>query len=274
MSMTEYSAEDRALHEGIKKLPVWGYVLIVIFYVAVLQGISLFLTRDIDVDYASPTDTDQLWRSISVGVGVALVFVVGLVTVLGWWRPVWTDRRPVQRWVIIIPILMFLTILAGINYSGLSEKTGGFIALLLVSALMVGFGEEIMFRGIGVTTFRVNGYSEGKVALWSTVIFGLAHASNVFTEGSAAALQVGVTIIAGYFFYLIRRRTGGVLVGAVIHGLWDFGLISSAIVLDETYAGAALFMLMNIVIVVILLVRRHRIEPEPATATAAPAAAV
>jgi membrane protease YdiL (CAAX protease family) len=272
MSMSDYSAEDRALHEGIKKLPVWGFVVIVVIYVAVLQGISLTLTRNIDVEYASPTTTDQLWRSISVGVAVALAFVAIIVTVLGWWRPVWTDRRPVQRWVIIIPILMLLTIAAGINYGGLSEKTGGFVVLLLVSALMVGFGEEIMFRGIGVTTFRVNGYSEGKVALWSTVIFGVAHASNVFSEGSAAALQVAVTIIAGYFFYLIRRRTGGVLVGAVIHGLWDFGLISSAIVLDETYAGAALFMLTNVVIVVILLVRRHRIEPAPAQELTAPTA--
>jgi membrane protease YdiL (CAAX protease family) len=133
---------------------------------------------------------------------------------------------------------------------------------------MVGLGEEAMFRGIGVTTFRVNGFTEGRVALWSTVIFGLAHASNVFSEGSKAALQVGVTIVAGYFLYLIRRRSGGLIVAALVHGLWDFGLISGAIVDDETYTGTALFILANIVLVTILLVRRHHIEPEAAAAPA------
>jgi membrane protease YdiL (CAAX protease family) len=264
------SDADRSLHEGIRKLPVWGFVVLVIVYVALLQGITRFLTRDIDVDYASPTNTDQLWRSISVSVGVALVFVIVVITILGWWRPVMIDRRPVQRWVIIVPIIMLLAIVAGTNYGGLSEKTAGFIVLLLLSSLMVGLGEEAMFRGIGVTTFRVNGFSEGRVALWSTVVFGVAHASNALDTGSKAALQVLITIVAGYFLYLIRRRTHGLLAGAVVHGLWDFGLITSAIVADKTYAGAGIFMFANIVLVIILLIRRHHIEPEPAT-TPAPA---
>ena len=34
------------------------------------------------------------------------------------------------------------------------------------------------------------------------MIFGLAHASNVFAEGSKVTLQVVVTIVARYFFYL------------------------------------------------------------------------
>jgi hypothetical protein len=42
--------------------------------------------------------------------------------------------------------------------------------LLLLGALMVGFAEEGMFRRIGVTTFRINGFSEGKVGLWSSCV--------------------------------------------------------------------------------------------------------
>jgi len=263
MSVTTYSPEDQQLHQGIKRLSVVAFVAIVIVYIAILQGITIFLTRDLDVEYAAPTTVEQLWRSISVSVGVALVFVIAVISILGWWRPVLIDRRPVQRWVIIVPIFMVLIILAGTNYAGLADKGAGFTLLFLLSSLAVGFGEELMFRGVGVTVFRVNGFSEGRVALWSTVIFGLAHASNVFAEGSKVALQVVVTILAGYFFYLIRRRSG-ILLAALVHGLWDFGLISGAIVEDETYAGTALFVVANVVLGVILLVRRHRIEPASA----------
>jgi hypothetical protein len=266
MNLVEPASADVQLHQGLKRLSVVAFLVIVVVYVGILQGLTLFLTRDLDVEYAAPTTTEQLWRSISVPVAVALVFVVAVVAVLGWARPVMIDRRPVQRWLIVVPIFMVAIILLGTNYSGLADKGAGFTVLMLLSALAVGFGEEAMFRGIGVTVFRTNGFTEGRVALWSTVIFGVAHASNIFAEGPKAGLQVAVTIVAGYFFYLIRRRTGGLLACALIHGLWDFGLISGAIVEDETYPGAAAFVMANIVLAVILFVRRHKIEPAPAPA--------
>jgi uncharacterized protein len=152
----------------------------------------------------------------------------------------------------------------GTNYAGLADKGLGFVALLLLSSLAVGFAEEGMFRGLGVTTFRVNGFPEARVALWSSVTFGLAHATNLISEGPKAFLQVLVIAVAGYFLYLIRRSSGGLLVPAVVHGLWDFGLISSSVVLDKTDAGTVLFILADVVLLVIVLVRRHHIEPEPA----------
>ena len=171
----------------------------------------------------------MLWRSITVPVLVSLVFVYAVVAVLGWWRPVFTDDKPVRRWVRIIPVIMIITVLAGINYSGLSHKGGGFIILLLLTSLGVGFAEEGMFRGLGVVTFRGRmGSTEAKVALWTCVLFGLAHATNLFSEGPKALVQVLVTALAGYFFYLIRRAFSGLVVAAVLHGLWDFGAISPA----------------------------------------------
>lgn len=49
---------------------------------------------------------------------------------------------------------------------------------------------------------------------------------------------------------------------ALVHGLWDFGLVSGAIDPDgETYLGSAVFMLVDVVLIVVLLVRRRHIEP-------------
>ena len=40
-----------------------------------------------------------------------------------------------------------------------------------------------MFRGIGVTTLRAHGLTEGRVALWSSVIFGAVHLTNAIGDG-------------------------------------------------------------------------------------------
>ena len=86
-----------------------------------------------------------------------------------------------------------------------------------------------MFRGIGVTTFRVNGFSEGRVALWSSVVFGAVHLTNALSTGGAAVAQAIAVSFAGYFFYLTRRVSGGLVVPAVLHGLFDFSILSGAV---------------------------------------------
>ena len=63
------------------------------------------------------------------------------------------DDRPVQRWVRVVPIVFVVAALLAIDYGALADKGVAFAVLLLLSALCVGFGEEGMFRGIGVTTF-------------------------------------------------------------------------------------------------------------------------
>lgn len=251
---------------GARRLPVAAFLGIAVVYLVIVQGLGAVLTRGLDVGYAAPTTVEELWRGITVPVLVSLVFVYAVVAVLGWWRPVLVDDKPVRRWVRVLAIIMALTVLAGTNYAGLAGKGAGFVGLLLLSAMAVGFAEEGMFRGLGVTTFRVNGFPEARVALWSSVVFGLAHATNLLSEGPKAFAQVLATAIAGYFLYLIRRSSGGLVVPAVVHGLWDFGLISSSVVAGESYAGAGLFILADIVLLVIVLLCRRQVEPEPARA--------
>ena len=67
-------------------------------------------------------------------------------------------------------------------------------------------------------------------------------------------MQVLVTAVAGYFFYLIRRRSGVLVAAALMHGLWDFGTISGAVEPGESYALTAMFILADIVMAIIVLV--------------------
>lgn len=244
-----------------RRLAVWQWIALVVVYLIVVQGLGLVLSSGVDAKYGAPTTVDVLWRTITVPVAASLVFVFAIVAYLRWWRPVLVDDKPVQRWVIAVPVIMVVSILVVTNYGGLADRGVGFALLLLLSTLMVGFAEEGMFRGLGVTVFRSNGFTEGKVALWSTVLFGLAHATNLLTEGPKALLQVLTTIVAGYFFYLIRRRSGGLLVPAVLHGLWDFSLISAQVVPGSAYPLAFVGILTMVVLAVLVLVRRKHIEP-------------
>lgn len=270
--MTQNTESDPTA--DMRKIPVWAFIVLAIVYPAILLALIRLLTPALYVPYARFTGVEILWRALLVPVGVSVLFVVAAVTVLGWWRPVLRDHRPVRRWVWRVPIIMGVAALGGSNYPELADKGAGFTLLLLLGALLVGCGEEAMYRGVGVTTFRVNGYSEGKVALWSSVVFGLCHGVNLFTsQGKIAFAQVLAAAATGYFLYLIRRVGGGLLLPVMVHGLWDFGLFTARLGQDgAVYAGTGLFALAEVVIVVSLLVRRHRIEPEeraagtPATA--------
>ncbi|QNG38581.1 CPBP family intramembrane metalloprotease [Geodermatophilaceae bacterium NBWT11] len=252
------------LPRGSRRLSVAGWVGLVIGYLVLLQGLAWVLTRGRESRYGSPTSVDELWRSITVPVACSVALIVVVVGVLRWDRPVWTDRRPVQRWVAVVPVAMLLAVVAATDYAGLADRGVVFSLLLLASTLLVGFGEELMFRGVGLTVFRSNGFSEGKAALWSTVVFGSAHATNLVSSGPGAYVQVFVAALSGYFLYLVRRRSGGLLLPALVHGLWDFSLISGSVVPDRVHPGVAVNVLVIVVLAVLLVVRRHRIEPRPA----------
>lgn len=229
-------------------------------YLALIQLLTRTLTAGMDVKYAAPTSIEEIVRGYLVPIGASAVFAAAVVTYLRWWRPAIEDHQPVQRWVVVVPVLMVVAIVGMTNYPGLARKGLLFTLLLLVSTLLVGFTEELMFRGIGLTVFRSNNFSEGRAALWSTVAFGLAHATNLFIEGPKAFLQVLATIAAGYFLYLIRRRTGSLVAAMLVHGLWDFALISNSVG-GASRAVGLLGLVTMLVLVVLLVVRRQHIEP-------------
>jgi len=136
-----------------------------------------------------------------------------------------------------------------------------FTVLLLVGCLFIGVSEELMFRGIGVTTFRQAGFSEGKVALWTCVLFGLAHATNIFTEGISALTQVLITAAAGYFFYIIRRVSGMLIVSMVMHGLWDFGLFTNTLTTPPGI-GVVAFILADVVLAIVAVATIRKVFPD------------
>jgi hypothetical protein len=73
-------------------------------------------------------------------------------------------------------------------------------------------------------------------------------------------VQAVAVSFAGYFFYLTRRVSGGLVVPAVIHGLFDFSILSGTAI-GDAYPGAVAALLAYLGAAAVVLARRHRIEP-------------
>ncbi|OUC80157.1 CPBP family intramembrane metalloprotease [Gordonia lacunae] len=244
-----------------RRLGYAGFAGIVVVYLAIIQLGGLAIARL--ADESEPVTTAGVVFGMVIPLGAALLFTIIVVVALGWQKPVLRDDRPVRRWVWVVPAVFVVAILVGIDYGSLAQKDLLFILTLLIATQFVGWGEEAMFRGVGVTTLRDHGLAEGKVALWSSVVFGAVHLTNAMTHGVSAIPQAIAVSLAGYFFYLIRRVSGGNVLNSVIHGLFDFSITTGTVILDDqkTYVGAIAPILVYVVLGIVLFLARHHIEP-------------
>ncbi len=262
---------SRSTQTDGRSLPIWAFLVIVVVYLAIIQGVGLGVKDWADLADDKMLSVRDVLISMWIPLGLALLFTYGVVTALGWWRPVLRDDRPVQRWVWFLPALFVVSILASTSYSNLSERGIGFTLALLVATQFVGWGEEGMFRGLGVVTLRRHPLTEGQVALWSSIIFGAVHLTNVIGRGASALPQAIMVSLAGYFFYLIRRVSRGNVVNSVLHGLFDFSILTTTAIVADPKGSAALAapILVYLIGGIVLLVRRHHIELEALPAASA-----
>jgi membrane protease YdiL (CAAX protease family) len=250
-----------------RRLPWPWFAAAVAVYAAIIQGGGLLIGVSSYGDSQFPT-TESVVRNGLLPIGLSIVFAAGIVTWLGWWDDVLRCDRPVRHWVRLVPISMLAAALLGTNYGHLAGEPAGLVVSVVVLCVFVGVGEELMFRGLGVNVFRHDGFSEGRVALYSSLAFGLVHVSNAIGHGPQALLQAAVVSTSGYFFYLALRVAGTLLVPMLVHGTWDFGLLSNSVGYDQSAGiGIVLPILVQLALIVLLLRRRHRIEPGELTAS-------
>jgi membrane protease YdiL (CAAX protease family) len=123
-----------------------------------------------------------------------------------------------------LPVLYIAVMLALLMALGLPP--GQTVAIVGINAAMVGFSEELMFRGVLFAGLR------DRLAVWpaiwlATAAFGAVHMLNALSTGDpgAAALQAVAAGLSGLWFMALRLRTGSIWPGAVLHAAWDGALI-------------------------------------------------
>ncbi len=257
-----------------RTLSIAGLIVLVVVYLVLLQGGGLLLANilGVDAEYGKFPDLDALLAGVTIPVALSVALLIVVVSYLRWWPRVLHDEHRVNRWVWCVPVVMVVASLAMIDYGNLGRIDTSLLIFLALGSLCVGIGEELMFRGISVNAMREHGMRETQVALWSSVLFGAVHITNIITEGPGAIVQVIVVSVSGFFFYLVLRVSGTLLLGMFIHALWDFSLFSASIGPDgETNPLSIVGILVNIVLGLVLLVRRHHIGVSNGDTAAVPA---
>lgn len=195
-------------------------VLIWLLYTAVTVSIQL----SAGIPYADWFKTAAAaWRTgvLSLAAGTALLVL--LLLVLRWdhlWRdPVRLPTRPVMKLAMGFWWFAIALRVVGVQWDRVPLDL---LLAIAASGVLVGFAEEITFRGFFLRALREGGRSEASAALWTTAAFGLFHLPNVFMgTGAVGLLQLVLAGLSGIVLYGFRRHFGSIVPAMVAHGAWD-----------------------------------------------------
>jgi len=251
---------------GERSLTWWQFLLLVVVYAAIIQVGGRVIGADVSTDEGWETAGNVLEAAL-IPIGLSSVFVIALATWLRWWPQIIHEPRPVQRWVRIVPVALLLAALVGTSWGNLFDQKATLVLVLFLVVVIGGSTEELMFRGVGLVTFRRMGLTEARVALYSSVVFGAVHLSNALGTGTSAIFQAFAVTFTGYMLYLTRRWAGALWLAMPVHSSQDFVILSGQIGVDPESSPLSLIVIVTMIGLGILLWRRrHRIEPQPASA--------
>jgi hypothetical protein len=166
---------------------------------------------------------------------------------------VWREPLRARAWVwivVLVPLAMSLWFIDrdNVGASGWALTWG-----VLVISLLIGFSEELFFRGVILTAMRDRYGREWLAVLITTVIFGLSH----FSGGVPNMVS---TLVTGFLFYWMRRVSGGILVPALVHSIYDFAIYTSYMgphPADTDSLSLAVFLVGALLSIVLLVLHRY-----------------
>ncbi len=133
---------------------------------------------------------------------------------------------------LILPLLI-IVLVAFSNFNTYTIFDNDMLIIFTISVLLVGFAEELTFRGIILPVIiRANGEKNNAILIGivlSSVLFGLIHYVNLFKDLNFSRIT-SIVIFAtcfGSFAGGLFLRTGNIALVAVLHGLFNFAFNTS-----------------------------------------------
>ncbi len=194
ISIALYKLTGRVLNQFVENSFIHDFLTQFLF--AVYATVGVYLTRRTDVYHAEKHCMKEGWKSAG--------FLIGLMM-----------------------FYSFFVILSIFSITATIQE----ILLLIGQMLLVGYTEEILFRGLLQRAmhkqFGEKTWKDVFLAIAATgMIFGLTHLGNLMNEGVmalATVQQAVVNVFSGMYFCAIYFRTGKTLwYVAFLHALYDF----------------------------------------------------
>ena len=205
----------------------WRALVAVVGYLVLYEAAGL----GVGTVFRDQIDTKNIFSSagsvfftLGAGLLVGAVILLVFLASVRWIRPVFSKQPIRGRWwmwifVVLAVIPIFLR-LAGIDYGSYGASV---VITTLLVGLIIGFTEELLYRGIVVRILREAGHGEGSVAVISSALFGLSHSLNA--AGGQPILTVALTVVFAFGFgmvmYMVMRATGNIIWPMIVHGLTD-----------------------------------------------------
>ncbi len=201
------------------KLTALAALAIYLIWQAINTGMQVAGTGPDGIDLI-----DLVQNGISPSLASASLFLLAVVLLLRWGPEVGLAQGPQPGTLRVIwPWLLFLALFAANALTaGLPPAT--VTLFILANTALVGWSEEVMFRGIILRGLH-RSFGIWAAILGSSLAFGAIHVLNVFLTGDlrGALLQAAAAFLSGVFLTAVRLRTGSLWTGIVLHGLWDAG---------------------------------------------------
>jgi membrane protease YdiL (CAAX protease family) len=147
--------------------------------------------------------------------------------VLARWNYVWRDPQKLVASTVMKVAMGMWCVAIAVRLTGIewSRVPHDLLLAIVLSGLLVGFAEEILFRGIVLRGMREGGRPESLAAIWTAACFGLFHLPNMFMGvGLLGLSQVVLAALSGIILYAFRRHYGMIWPAMVAHGAWDISL--------------------------------------------------
>ena len=172
---------------------------------------------------------DSLWHMLGLIVISAAIFLFvkknGLIGKYG--LAGWAKNSRAMLWFIPLWFFSCLNLFSGFR----PDYPMPGLIYAAVSMALVGFAEELIFRGFLFKAMLKDGSVKAAVIV-SSVTFGLGHIMNLFTghELIATLIQVVFAVAMGFVFTLVFYKSGSLLPGILAHSIID---VTSVLASDE-----------------------------------------
>lgn len=238
------SQEQRGLRGFMNRGGFWRFLAFLVVYLVIYLGSGFVIGRlgghYVDDDLLSSLGSVFLQVTASLIIGAAVL--AAFSAYLGWNRELY-GRQPIYRskWMWIAPVIVATPIVLRVLGIDWGLHQADVVALLLATGLLIGFVEELTYRGFAVKMLRDGGHGELVVAAVSSLAFALSHSMNLL--GGQPITVVGPTILYTFSFgvlmYLTMWVTGFLLGAMVMHGLTDPTTMLATGGVDEVAADAS-----------------------------------
>jgi len=229
-------------------------VLAAVIY-AVVMGVAMFYMKTFQgITYGAPEMMTVFWIVLVV---LNLLNVFWVTRFFGW-KTIGFRSLNRQQLVWFLPsiavlIAMWVVCLSGFSQTSLSTAQWQLFALAGFTTLLVGLGEEMMYRGIVLHGFLTTGRVRWAMFV-SAIAFSLLHAVNVFGGVSllGVPMQLIMTFLFGFFFAPLMLKFNNIVPLIIFHWLWDFVLFAAPLLGEQTTTAVNAIAFLNIPIEIIV----------------------